>query len=1038
MKNSRKYLKTREDKNNHIYPKRGKKIPIFLGVVFLIGAQELTADVPQPIFISTFGSGTQLNNPRGIAINPTSGNIYVIDAGNNRGVIFDSLGNFVQGGIFGSGVLANPDGISILDSNQRAYIAGGNGYQEWDISSTPPVYVQSVLNSSLNTQDAFAQDGQNIYLTNNSANPNVVVSDGSTVGPVGFGGGQLVAPMGVAVGQGADSHYVHVVDSGTNNVVVFAPSPDFSFVANYTGSVAVLNAPIGIGLQNTTHHAYVTDSSNQIFIFDTSPLNQATPSAPTLLGQFNISNDAGHSGAAYIAVQETTGKIYFTDASNRGQIWFSPTEWTKPGTSTLNQLPLNQTLSLKPDYNLSVQEDTNLLAGADLSLAGGTFASGSLSMTGGTIRDTANTTLNVPLTLTTGTFNSGQGNVFTFAGNITGGGATLNIAGPGTTILSGNKSFTGNTNVKDNSTLILRGDLRNSAVVVASGATLRGSGHLYSLDSAGIVSPGNSSDTVGTLTIANDYTMQPTNIHQVKISADGTSSDKVIVGGNTQVDGTLKVTSLGDNLQNIQGKTYTILQTADQSTGQVKGTFSNVLTTTDRLKYTVQYLSNMVNIVINAAQNFADAFSPTDTSNAAKTAQYFDTLTPTPGSTLADFSNKADNLLATGDVADVKKVFEQVSPSNVASLAAQASAAAVTGVVANQVQAVVDSGAIKETKGSCPASFQAFNRLAESYRFHRLNIYKAARIHAQKRNFPALGFAEASSIETRSLPLTERFTIGKTNLWVQNYAQVQWVKGSTNVPGVKSEAYGGAVGGDYEVLKNTSIGLFGGGSYNPYHLKSNRGKGKVNSYNGGIYAVHLTDMGLYVDGQFMGSGNRYHNTKKVNVRTIQLKAAERHKGYQLSARLEIGQIIPVSDVIVIQPYANLGYLFGHEQGTREKGAQSLNFVTKSVNNRFLKGEIGFVTYRTFFMGEDLIRPQLSLSCVNTRHVGPKTKMRTGLVAQPQTLILSGDNRKFTEFVPAFSLTAQFKNGLYMIGNVNGNVGKNLNALGGIFTLGYNF
>ena len=62
----------------------------------------------------------------------------------------------------------------------------------------------------------------------------------------------------------------------------------------------------------------------------------------------------------------------------------------------------------------------------------------------------------------------------TYTGNLTGTGV-LNKTGTGALLLSGNNTFTGNTNVNTGS-LLVNGTLNSAVVQVASGATLGGSG----------------------------------------------------------------------------------------------------------------------------------------------------------------------------------------------------------------------------------------------------------------------------------------------------------------------------------------------------------------------------------------------------------------------------------------------------------------------------------------------------------------------------------------------------------------------------------
>ena len=103
------------------------------------------------------------------------------------------------------------------------------------------------------------------------------------------------------------------------------------------------------------------------------------------------------------------------------------------------------------------------------------------------------------------------------------------------------------------------------------------------------------------MTILGNYTMQPTATYLAEISSTG-ASDLIAVGGTAQLNGTLNVVSANPR-QTLANQTLTILT----SGGGVTGQFANLIST-NRIKYTVNYLSHAVQVVIGALQNFRDAF----------------------------------------------------------------------------------------------------------------------------------------------------------------------------------------------------------------------------------------------------------------------------------------------------------------------------------------------------------------------------------------------------------------------------------------------
>lgn len=131
----------------------------------------------------------------------------------------------------------------------------------------------------------------------------------------------------------------------------------------------------------------------------------------------------------------------------------------------------------------------------------------------------------------------------TFAGDISGDGS-LTIAGAGEVILSGNSSFTGATNVQDG-VLKVEGTLATSEVIVATGATLGGSGSIsapVTINADAALVPGSSPGilSTGDLTLDADADL---NI-EINGTTAGSEYDQIQVAGEIDLTGaTLNISS---------------------------------------------------------------------------------------------------------------------------------------------------------------------------------------------------------------------------------------------------------------------------------------------------------------------------------------------------------------------------------------------------------------------------------------------------------------------------------------------------------------
>ncbi|MBY5751500.1 autotransporter outer membrane beta-barrel domain-containing protein [Rhizobium leguminosarum] len=143
-----------------------------------------------------------------------------------------------------------------------------------------------------------------------------------------------------------------------------------------------------------------------------------------------------------------------------------------------------------------------------------------------------------------------RSDVFTFDNLIFGNG-TIRQLGSGRTILSAdNSAFAGNT-IVEAGTLSVNGILGGTLDVLAGGR-LQGNGQVGTTDNSGTIAPGNS---IGTLTVSGDYTGSGGTLEIESVLGDDKSStDRLIVTGNTSGTTNVKVVNLGGNgAQTVEG-----------------------------------------------------------------------------------------------------------------------------------------------------------------------------------------------------------------------------------------------------------------------------------------------------------------------------------------------------------------------------------------------------------------------------------------------------------------------------------------------------
>ncbi|MBS0272666.1 MAG: autotransporter domain-containing protein [Proteobacteria bacterium] len=939
-----------------------------------------------------------------------AGNLRLTNAGNNFNFILNGTGTL-------TGNAKSLNSATGINNSPGAHLVFNQ--------TTNDTYA-----SSINSQGTFQKIGAgNLTLTNaaNAFNGGITVTQGTLTGNVAsLNTPTIVNNAVLAFNQTTDASFGGAITGtgtfrkfGAGNLTLTNPANTFgqiqNFVGTLTGNTSTLNAA---GFLNTG----------------------------TLV--FNQITDGTYGGlisGGGTFVKQGAGNLTLTNAMTSGAGAPPPTIINNQGTLTVTPSNLLN-VNIQNNATLVFNQIPNGTFGGQIGGAGNLIKTGPgiLTMTGNFANFAGTTTIaqgELAFTQTTPNkiavspnaaldFNLAPGQSVTYGGSITGAGNVKVNAPGGKLTMTGTQPYDGTTSVNQG-TFALNGSLPNSEVFVAQGATIMGNGNMNSLAVNGIVAPGNS---IGKITVATTFTMTPTATYQAEIDGSG-ATDLIAVGGAASLAGTLQVS--GTNLSQFKNQTFTILT----ANGGVGGAFAN-LTSLSRLKYTVQYLANAVNITINNLQDFGDAFGPTNTSNAARTARYFDTFanSTVPGSDLEGIIKLLDGLLDVGDVAGTKHAFSQIQPSQYRELGMLSftNNELVSRTVQSQQQYLRETHRVevelKELEGVPLKRAASFRQLVNDTLSKGFNFANASSPSGLRK--ASLGFMAPHGTEGSGMPGSQRIRFGDSSTWFQSYGQIHEKNSSHGNVGLRSQTGGLSIGGDHQIVKNVFVGLFGGMSTTPFNWKHSRGHGRMKSYYGGVYGTWMSDMGLYVDGQVIAGQDRFHSTRKIQFANINRRAKEGHHGNQFSVDTEIGYAWGLP-MMTVQPYIDASYMVVHEHGFREKGAQSLNFRIKSKTSPFIRGAVGTQLYRTFVCRDMLIRPAVQLAYVRKQPLGHKN-VRGGLVGQPQTLSVVGDNKVRNQFAPGVSLTAQLENGTYIIGNVSGQVFSGENSGEALVRIGYDF
>jgi YD repeat-containing protein len=238
------------------------------GDVYVVDGSGATSFVqelsPSGEFIASFGgpgSGKgQLDDPHGAAID-ANGNVWVADSDNNRIEEFSSSGTFVAA--FGWGVVngESKEEQCTIDSSCQAGTAGANNGEFHD-----------PLGVAIANGDVYVTDSLNKRVEELSASGSYLAK---------FGESKLSDPWGISTGQLNDDLYV--TDTGNSHVDEFNTEGGFLGEFGSVGSEEKeFNSPVGISISASTGQMYIADEyNNRVDVWlSNAPLEEPIQSPP--------------------------------------------------------------------------------------------------------------------------------------------------------------------------------------------------------------------------------------------------------------------------------------------------------------------------------------------------------------------------------------------------------------------------------------------------------------------------------------------------------------------------------------------------------------------------------------------------------------------------------------------------------------------------------------------------------------------------------------------------------------------------------------
>jgi DNA-binding beta-propeller fold protein YncE len=186
--------------------------------------------------VATWATGTEvvngLNRPTDVAIDDSSGNVYVADTGNSRIQIFSSNGTYITswgGEGSGTGQFSYPAGLD-TDNSSNVYVADTRNNRMQKFSSNGTYITSWGRDGSDKGQFKYPSDlaidpiSGNVYVADTDNHRIQIFSPsgtymGSWGGEIGTENGQFVSPGGLAIDLAGN---VYVADTGNNRIQILS------------------------------------------------------------------------------------------------------------------------------------------------------------------------------------------------------------------------------------------------------------------------------------------------------------------------------------------------------------------------------------------------------------------------------------------------------------------------------------------------------------------------------------------------------------------------------------------------------------------------------------------------------------------------------------------------------------------------------------------------------------------------------------------------------------------------------------------------
>lgn len=596
------------------------------------------------------------------------------------------------------------------------------------------------------------------------------------------------------------------------------------------------------------------------------------------------------------------------------------------------------------------------------------------------------------------------GGTYTAGSNM---GANVTKTGVGTLTLSGVNTYAGTTAVNEG-TLALNGSVIND-VTVASGATLQGTGTIGNdLTVSGKVAPGNS---IGTLVISNDLTLNNSSITEIELSPSDTSL--LQVAGEATLAGQLSI--IPQEAFYPSSTTYTILT----ASGGVTDTFDSVADLTG-FGLSANYLANSVQLIFTTT-----GITTTNLNgNRLVIANYLNNNAPTQSSGLIQLTgNTLDRAL--DHISPSRNSFTTFVSQNTMLLFSEmmTSHGARTRANALSFQSVTSKDLV------------AFNDLFLSEcrdvdsDIAKLDFARWFRRKKQEDEKPSTYFKEPKK---EPLQIEQPY---HADFWVSGFGNLSHEKAALQNPAFSVQTGGVLTGFEWTNFDKGVLGASAGYANASIQQNGHFGHG---SFQGGFLSLYGQRFfgQFFIEAALWGSYQRIVNERHIVFSAYRASAESKHNAAQIDPHLLLGYHIPIGPA-VLEPFLAADWVINFEEGYQEKGADPYNMKQPGKTSSMLRPELGLQALGAidFTRGSLFLKGNLSYVY---KHLYETGEITGAFVGTPNSFVVEAIGNSQNLGKTSFEIQWEGLRGGYSSFLFIGEYGSGYRANQGVLTLGQRF